>query len=443
MGSIAGTAVPAPRPDAARLRAFAERRWVVPALFALALGLRLLLILLVPQPPASDGAFYFDRALGLVHGEGYSEGGHPTAFWPVGYPGLLAATMLVFGPSLLGPMLLNLAAAAAILWLILWFGRNVAGGEAAARIAGLLYALYPAHIAYAGAVMSETSYTALVMAAFALLVGRPRDVRFLLLSGLLFGAATLVRPQTMLFPAGAIAALLIVGSVGWRDAARAAILVHLALAAVMLPWSLRNEKMLGQFVPVSTNGGVALLTGANDEATGDHFEWQDSPLWRASGIPYDQRIVRQVELDRRFKAMAKDWIRAHPGRWAALGVRKSVMLWRKDSDGFWMLEYAYPGAGAALIAVQWANQLYYSVLLLLGACCFAAAAHGVLRGRDPGRMKLGLLLCMPLFATLIAFAFTGQVRYHYPAMPFVIVAAGWTLARIVRKGRFAFGRDAH
>jgi hypothetical protein len=174
-----------------------------------------------------------------------------------------------------------------------------------------------------------------------------------------------------------------------------------------------------------------LLTGANDQATGDHFDWRDGPLWRASGIPYGQRIARQVELDHRFKAMATAWIRAHPGRWAALGLEKMAFLWRKDSDGFWMLEYSYPAAGAGIAVAQWANQLYYAGLLLLAAFCFAAAARAVLQRRDESRMKLGLLLCMPLFSTLLAFAFTGQVRYHYPAMPFVVVAAGWTLSRIL------------
>jgi 4-amino-4-deoxy-L-arabinose transferase-like glycosyltransferase len=424
-------------------RAFAERRWVVPALFALALGLRLFLILAFPQHPASDGAFYFDRALGLARGEGYSENGHPTAFWPVGYPALLAATLLLFGPSLLGPMLLNLAASAAILWLVLWFGRRVVGGELTARIAALLYALYPAHVAYTGAVMSETAYTALAMAAFALLVAAGRDPRRLLLSGLLFGIATLVRPQTLLFPAGAIVAILLTSpSFEWRDAARKMLIVYFALAAIVLPWSLRNEKMLGDFVLVSTNGGVSLLTGANDQATGDHFDWQDGPLWRASGIPYTQRIVRQVALDRRFKAMATSWIRAHPGRWAALGLKKMAFLWRKDSDGFWMLEYSYPGAGAGIAVAQWANQFYYVGLLLLAAFCFAAATRAMLQTRDEARMRLGLLLCMPIFSTLLAFVFTGQVRYHYPAMPFVIVAAGWTLSLILSRRRFASGEGA-
>ena len=409
------------------LRTLAERRWVVPAIFALALGLRLLVILLLPQAPYSDGAFYFGRAVGLVSGEGYSESGHPTAFWPIGYPALLAGSMLVFGKGLVGPMLVNLASAAAILALILWFGRQL-GDELAARMAALLYALYPAHIAYAGAVLSETSYTAVVMAAFALLIAKRNDWRGLILSGLLFGAATLMRPQTMLFPAGAIVALLVVfPGFCWKAAVRAALIVHVAIAATVLPWSLRNERVLGQFVLVSTNGGVSLLTGANDRATGDHFDWEDSPLWTASGIPRDQKIVRQVELDHRFREMAKKWILGHPARYAALAPKKLLLLWRKDSDGFWMLENAYPEKEGALRVAQWANQLYFMVLLALGALCFWSAARAVLR-RDEARMKLGLLLCMPIFASLLAIVFTGQVRYHYPAMPFVIVAAGWTLA---------------
>jgi 4-amino-4-deoxy-L-arabinose transferase-like glycosyltransferase len=424
---VATSAIRGGEEPVSALRRFAERPWVVPAIFLTALALRLLLILTLPQQPYSDGAFYFGRALGLVNGEGYSEDGHPTAFWPIGYPALLAGAMLLFGKSLLGAMIVNLVSAATILCLILWFGRTL-GGELAGRIAALLYGIYPAHIAYTGAVLSETSYTAVTMAAFALLIARRHDWRGLVLSGLLFGAATLMRPQTMMFPIGAIIALLVVHrDFRWRDAFRALLIVHLVLVATVLPWSLRNERVFGQFVWVSTNGGVSFLTGANDMATGDHFEWENSPLWEASGIPRDQKVVRQVELDHRFRDMAKDWIRAHPGRYLAMGPKKVVLLWRKDSDGFWMLENAHPEKESELRVAQWGNQLYYMALLALSAFCFWTAARAVFR-RDDAGMKPGLLLCMPLFASLLGFFFTGQVRYHYPAMPFVIVAAGWTLA---------------
>jgi 4-amino-4-deoxy-L-arabinose transferase-like glycosyltransferase len=423
------------------------RSWVVPAVFGLALLLRVALILVWPQQPVSDASFYVSTAAEIAAGRGYHEGGVPTAFWPVGYPALLAGGMTLFGPSLLGPMLLNLAGAAAILSLILWFGRRCTGSETAARTAALLYAVYPAHIAYTGAVMSETTYMAVVMAAFALLIAGRASWGRLLLAGLLFAIATLMRTQTLLFPAGAII-LLAWAEPGFRlrQAGKAMIAVHLVIAAVVLPWSLRNERVLGEFVLVSTNGGVALYTGANPAANGDYFAepWEHGPLWNVTGIPFEQRVERQIELDRRFKDLAVRWIAEDPLRWATLGMRKMVLLWARDSDGFWMLKRTYPALERPLTAVQWLNQLFYLALLALGGWGFLKAAPAMLRRHEPGS-GLVLLLAMPVFCTLLAFVFTGQSRYHYPAMPFVIVAAGWTIARsfgALKPARAAFaGRD--
>lgn len=371
------------------------------------------------------------RAAEMAQGMGYQENGHPTAFWPVGYPALLAASMWLFGPGLAGPVILNLIAAAAILWLILWFGRHVAGSEAAGRLGALLYAVYPAHIVYAAAALSETVSTAITMAAFALLIARRHDLRWLSLAGLLFGAATLMRAQTLLFPAGALLWMMVLcRGFGWNAAVRAGLAVYLALLAAVLPWSLRNQEQLGSFVLVSTNGGVALITGANDYATGDHMTVETSPVWARVGVPFEQRVQRQVEIDRRLRTMAKEWIAANPGRWLALGPVKMALLWRKDSDAFWSLQGSYPKHARAWTVLQWVNQLFYMMLLALAAFCFASAAWRLLRDRASEHAPVLLLACMPLFVTLLAFLFTGQIRYHYPAMPFAIVAAGWSLARL-------------
>jgi hypothetical protein len=84
-----------------------------------------------------------------------------------------------------------------------------------------------------------------------------------------------------------------------------------------------------------------------------------------------------------------------------------------------------------LTAAQWANQLFYVGLLALSLFCFIAAAGAVLRRGD--RLKpLALLFCMPVFVTILAFVFTGQIRYHFPAMPFLAVAAAWTLVHFAR-----------
>ncbi|HEX8382524.1 MAG TPA: hypothetical protein VF592_04020 [Sphingomonas sp.] len=419
---------------------FTQARWIVPAIMTLALALRLAIMLVLPQQPVSDSLWYLDRAADLVRGLGYQEKGHPTAFWPVGYPALLAASQTAFGPSLLGPLLLNLAAAAATLALILWFARHLGAGELAARLAALLYALYPAHIVYAGQTASETTSTALAMAAFALLIAGRRRAALLVAAGLLFGAATLMRAQLLLFPIGAIVALMIVyRDVRWRDGLRVALLVHLALAAVVAPWTWRNWRELGAFVPVSTNGGIALYYGANDRTTGGWYAWERTPVWdQVVPIPYAQRVERQVELDRHFKVAATRWIADHPGRWTALGVRKVALLWLKDSDAFWGLHATYPARSGLWRAVQALNQLFYLALLALAAVALWTAGRARWRGPE-ARWPLLLLGCMPAFATLTAFAFTGQIRYHYSAMPFLIVAAGWTLARLLAPHPAAHG----
>lgn len=405
---------------------FERARWVVPALFVLAIGLRLALVFAFSQTPSSDGEWYLVRAAEMARGMGYQEAGHPTAFWPVGYPALLAASLWLCGPSLLGPVLLNLVAAAAILALVLWCSRAFGAGELAARIAGLLYAVYPAHIAYTGLTTSETTSTAVTMAAFALLVGGRRRVLALAGAGALFGLATLMRAQVMLFPAGVLVAMVLcLRDWRWRDAVRGGVVVHITLAAVVLPWSLRNLKQMHAFVPVSTNGGVSLYYGANDRATGDWYAWERTPEWdRVVGIPYVQRVERQVELDRRFKAAAKAWIAANPGRWAALGGWKLALLWRKDSDAFWGLDATYPNSRVVTV-VRAADQLFYFGVLALAVVGFSFSVRR--------QKSLVLLGCMPLFVTLTAFGFTGQTRYHYPAMPFLIVAAGYSLALLLRR----------
>lgn len=423
---------------------WASSRLVVPAIVALALALRIALILALPQTPFSDGGWYVARAGEMARGMGYQEAGFATAFWPVGFPALIAGAAMVTGSVTAGWVLVNLLSAAALVWLIGWFTRAVGGGEAAARWAMLAYAVYPSPIVYTGAPLSETSSTAIAMAAFALLIAGRHRWWMLALSGLLFGAATLMRAQMLLFPIGAIVALMLVfRDVRWRDAAKALVIVYLALAAVVLPWSLRNEARLGSFVLVSTNGGVALFTGANDQATGDWFAWEHTPLWDRTGIPFDQRIERQVELDHRFKALATDWIRANPVRWSTLGVKKMALLWRKDTDAFWSLDESYPALHRVWIVAQVIDQLYYLLLLALAAWPLAIGVRGIAR-RDAHAAPLALLGCMPVFVTLTAFGFTGQIRYHYPAMPFVAAAAGWTIARLWQRisRRSGSGRPA-
>ena len=406
---------------------FTTARWVIPAILILAIALRLGLILAFPITPRTDSLWYLERGREMAAGMGYQEGGFPTAFWPVGYPALIGLATWIFGPTLFGPILFNLIAQAATILLILWFARILRAGEGAGRVAALLYAIYPAHIAYTGDTAAEATATAVMLAGMALVVRGRARIGWALAGGVVLGAATLMRPQMMLFPPFLIAGLWLARGVDWRRGIVLLLLVYAGLVMAVLPWSLRNQAVLGAMVPVSTNGGVALQAGANDLADGGYFQVQKSPLWARVGIPFADRVERQVEIDRRLKAMATDWIAGHPVRWGTLGFRKVALLWMKDGDGFWSLDASHPEQGLVWKAAQGLNQLFYMAVLGL------ALVGTVLAGRAAwaGRRGAGLVVAvvMPAFCTVLAFGFTGQTRYHYPAMPFVMILAAWVIAR--------------
>jgi hypothetical protein len=61
---------------------------------------RLALLFTASGLSVSDAIWYFDRAVSIVHGNGYAFDGVPTAFWPVGYPGFLALLFVIFPETL-------------------------------------------------------------------------------------------------------------------------------------------------------------------------------------------------------------------------------------------------------------------------------------------------------------------------------------------------------
>lgn len=421
-----------------RVSATAQRAlkhpWAVPAILGLALFLRLLLLWLAPQQPFSDGAYYYDRAVGLVSGHGYREGTVPTAFWPVGHPLILAGSMAVLGPGLTGPLLVNLAATLAILGSLLWLGRRLTGEALPGRMAALLYAIYPASVAYVGTPLAELAGTALVMVGLGLMIvglaGERTRWPAMLTAGLVLGLAALSRTQFVVFPISALIGVALVWRTGCRRLLAGGVVLHLAMAAVLVPWSLRNQAVLGT-PALSTNGGVALFTGANDRATGGYLNAGEVNLWRAAGVPEDQAITRQVEVDRALRMSARGWIADHPVRWLALAPKKVLLLWSKDGDAFWGLQTAHPDAASTIRLAQVANQLSYLALLLAAAPALWRGARAILFGRSRDR-PLAILWLVPLFVSLTAVLTTGQTRYHFSAMPFIALGAGWTLMRLAR-----------
>lgn len=402
----------------------ATSRRALALIWALYLVPRALLILIEVQP-WSDAAYYYDRAGELAQGLGYlTPEGQPTAFWPPGWPLALSAMFRLLGQSPASVGLFNLLCCAVSAALVLALARRIGGSELAARLSLLLLALYPNNAAYVPLALTEVFYTMLLLALCWLLVER-RDWRWLVVAGLLLGAATLVKAQTL-----AVVPLVLGIAVLraprfwpalWGNAAKGALLVALA-AAVVAPWSLRNERMFGHVVAVSTNGGMTLLTGNNPSADGGYVD--SDPAYQAL---FAQRLAMgEIAFDAEAKRQGLGWIAANPGRFFALMPVKFFKLWGPDGEAAWNYEQGAPSWAAhrgLYTAARWANQAWYWLLLAGAGLALVVQLH---RRR---RMDWWLLpYGIALYPTAICLVFSGQSRFHYPVMPFIAISAAWLLA---------------
>jgi 4-amino-4-deoxy-L-arabinose transferase-like glycosyltransferase len=413
---------------------FATTRTALLLLWALYLIPRALLILLDVQP-WSDAAYYFERASELAAGQGYSSPeGQPTAFWPPGWPMALSLAFKAFGASVAVVGLLNLLFAGFSAVLLLLLARRITGSQLAARLALLLLALYPNNAAYVPLALTEVFYTTLLLAICWLLVEQ-RSWLWLLGAGLLLGVATLVKAQTLVVVPLVLGIALLRAPRFWA-AVPGTIAKGLALGAfaalVVAPWSLRNERVLGEFVLVSTNGGVTLATGNNPSATGGYVD--NDPAFLA--LKARKGALDELQFDVAAKQLGTDWIKANPGKFVALMPVKFVKLWGPDGEAIWNYQKgaaSYAAHSGLYKAVRWANQAWYWMLLGL----FGLAGLVQLRRRWRSDASLFDWWLLPYgiaaYPTAICLVFSGQTRFHYPAMPFIAISAGWLLAEWLKR----------
>jgi 4-amino-4-deoxy-L-arabinose transferase-like glycosyltransferase len=376
----------------------------------------------------SDG--YWVLAQEIARGEPYQYGPEGLrVFRTPGYPALLAPLFLVSDdpPIIRGravSAVLDTAAVAAVGWLA-WRLFNPWAGVCGAAMA----AFYPESVAAGILVLSEAPFCPLMLLHLGLWMAAWQSlspIGLALGAGVAAGAATLMRPDWLLFIPFAVAIGLLFGRPRLRHLGLGAAML-LGLAAAMAPWWIRNARVTGHFVPTTLQLGAGLYDGWNPGATGagnwDLVEPAAKRL-RDQIVAADPSAGASGEweyrLDARLRAEALDWALANPGRAAELAAVKLVRMWN-----FWPNE---PGLSAW--PIRWGVAITYLPVLILGIW---GAIKTIRRGWP-------YVLCwLPaVYFTLLHMVFVSSIRYRQPAMLGLMVLAsgvvgGWN--KLAKEGR--------
>jgi hypothetical protein len=417
---------------------------VAAALVVVALLVRIAFVIATPgYVPAHDDRDYDRLACGLATGEGYTragpptppedcghsaEPGRPTAFRPPGFPMFLAAVYTISEPlgvdrwaaARVAQALLG-TAVVALLGLVAWrlWGRRT--GIAALALG----AVFAPGVVLGGALLTETLFVALMLAALAaVLADRAAggDRRWLIAAGVLCGLAVLTRSNA---PALLLPLAIAVASAGERPLrarlGRAAALVGVA-ALVVAPWTLRNAVALDAFVPVTTEAGSALAGTYSDETRHDRDwpgAWKPPAHFRElrpvlDPVRRDEPAEQRALLERSLRYMADN-----PAYVAEVG---GLNLWRLsglEGRDWWHF------SGRTLSLPGWTADVggvaFLAFLALAAVGVFTAAARAAPRW-------LWLMAVLMLASVIFV---VGETRFRAPVDAFVVLLAALAVARLV------------
>lgn len=386
----------------------------------LAAAARAVLYLVWSPELAGDAATYHQLAARVAGGEGFvTAAGEPTSWRPPVYPLFVAAVYLVTGVVPEAVRWFQLPVDLATVGLTWWLAGRLFG-RGAGIVAGVLVAVNLGTASASGRVLSETLFTFFLVASAAALLEAARaegDRRlriWAVVAGLLLGGAVLTKGIVVFYPALAAGALWLWLRRRGRSGGRALAAPGLLLAAflvTLVPWTVRNWRAQGAFVPVASQGGYTLYSSYHPP-DGWRFGMRarDEVSRRAAGMP-------EPEASGYFVRETLRTVAEHPERLPRLELLKVLFHWVALD---WEI---LPWYGAF-------NPTYAFILIFAGLFVLRQA-----RGRDPPRPSSWPCWLPVAYVFLMALVFYGSPRFRLPVEPFLAVFAGAGLAgRADREG---------
>jgi hypothetical protein len=380
---------------------------------------------------ASDN--YLSLAKNIAAGNGYrfTPDTTLTLMREPGYPYFLAALLRLFSNYTVAVMVTNILFTSMAAFVVGSLARSVSAVRWVPVAAPILFLLHP------GVIVSELrrGYEALFILLLVIFLWllikalRTDKTTAFVKAGLALGVASCVRSTALLFPAFLAAYGLLLGG-GWASIPRyvwRAALVFACALIVLSPWIIRNELLVGKFIPTASVQGVALQVGeyicthADGKKTMEDLDQEAAAVrnrmaadegYRFQGDYYQFFYSPQDEL--RFNSAL--------GREVALEYLQSPAVFAKCTSEN-VLRFWFAGKSDAVTLANMCIQLPYLILALVG---FAFEVR-----RPEGRPALVLLSLFVVYTMAVYSPIHAQARYSIPLIPIVSIFAAVPICRML------------
>lgn len=342
------------------------------------------------------------------------------------YPRLLAAVLWATGGREWVMVVVHALLAGATSLVVLAIARRMFG-ELEALSAGVVTALHPGLLVYAGKLHAQTLDVFLIACSFLLLLRLSRDPtkQTALLTGVVASLAAMSRATIVPFYVAWAMWFVVTRRLPRRNA------VALACAAagvlgVLGAVATDAYARVGRVVPLRGDIGINLWVGNHAGATGTSFtaSAQAPPLGQLLPPDLLSRIRGQEASVQNgvFIREVSAFIRSHPAEFARTFVNKLwYFWWRSPHTGL-----LYPAAWTRIYAA------YYAVLAIAAAMAWWRAARS---GDAAARNGAHLFLLLALAFSITQALFYVDGRHRWQIEPLMIVFAGASLPQLLRPFR--------
>jgi 4-amino-4-deoxy-L-arabinose transferase-like glycosyltransferase len=426
-------------------------KWALLAFTVLGFAVRFgCLEIAAPVRITGDEVYFSKVAINIANGNGHTDNDGSRVSWPPGNSYFLSLfvdpekpqegaaglaytiKMMMVGQVFLGSLLIPLV----MLLALELFDRRTA------VVAGAITAFYPTFVAYSHYLWAENAFLVPVIAGLILTIRTHRSGSYTLaaICGLLFGFAALSRETGLVIAAAC--GLWFVWTAAKDDRKPALLragLMVLASILVIVPWTIRNYRVTGGFIPIATISWMAMAEG-NIFAPDDWLHPNRDVLigyrtaWR--NIPDEverMRFSRRVAIAQ-MKKEQPTWILKKLVRTSGLLFSPDSFLFKKISRG------AYGNLSMTtirlLLILTVSSYLFVALNGFLGILISPQRMHRLLPLVVVGSVFLLHVAAftssrhrLPIIALLIPYASYGVLNWQ--ALPRLFAGRRWIIPAVI------------